>query len=789
MMPSRLQSQELWTRLEPLLDRALELEPDERTALLASYRHDDPELHEAALRVLTAESPALQESVLPLATRLLTATGQTPDVAPAAGTRIGPWRIVRLIGEGGMGSVYHAERADGQFDMPVALKIVRGSTGNPDLARRFVDERQLLARLVHPNIARMLDGGVASDGRAYFVMEYVDGTTLPEHLARHALDRAARLRLFLQVCAAVQHAHEHLIVHRDIKPGNIMVTVDGDVNLLDFGLAKALGAGDAPGGPATMLLTPAYASPEQLRGDPVTTASDVYSLGVVLYELMTGRLPADLTRVPPHQWIETLEREPVPQASAVAPRGMSIPADLDAVIATALRIVPGSRYRTVDAFAADIRRVLSAQPVHARRAGALDRAILFCRRHRLGVTITLAAALVLAGFTGLTIRQSQRLREEAAAARAAKLRAERVSTFLQGVFASMYPYGQAGSVPTPARLLENAVSRIEHDFRDAPGEASALLAEISNAYMGIGDFAGAARTAERGVLLERARATPDSIKLAAQLQTLGMMRTYADGGAAGESELRESLAIWRTLLGDTARSTARTLNALGVHLARRGHTTEADSLLRMALDSDRRHRPLDSLLIAQSQRNLGHARRIAGRFDEAAALYADAGETLRRRYGDENAEVGNGFVNLGLALHGAGMRDSALQLVQHGLSIRYRTLGREHDDIAADEVHLAKLHLARGDLRRAEPLVVHALAILRRSRLPSLDLIVALQAHGEIQLALGRRAAACVALTEQAELMTRTGGYAESLQRESALAAAPCEPARPAGREVRRVQR
>ncbi|MBL8989691.1 MAG: serine/threonine protein kinase, partial [Gemmatimonadetes bacterium] len=252
-----LESRDLWARLEPALDRALELEPAERARFLAEQRERDPELYRALVEVLERDSPVLEAGVRSLAQAILPGG----DRLLAEGAAVGPYRIVRAIGQGGMGAVYHAERADGQFQMPVALKVVRAPVAaDPALERRFLEERRILARLAHPNIARLLDGGVAADGRPYFAMELVEGAPLVAYASQRALRLADRLELFLKVCAAVQYAHENLIIHRDLKPSTVLVTQGGEVKLLDFGVAKLLGGAvaDPAGatGPATMLLTP-----------------------------------------------------------------------------------------------------------------------------------------------------------------------------------------------------------------------------------------------------------------------------------------------------------------------------------------------------------------------------------------------------------------------------------------------------------------------------------------------------------------------------------------------------
>lgn len=791
-MSHPLESQAFWLRLEPALDAALELEGDARARFLMQLAASDAEVHHAVCEVLSQDPALFSGTVHTLAATLL------PSVLPSAlqaGTLVGPYRVTRLIGEGGMGAVYYAERDDGQFTMPVALKVVRGgAAANPAFASRFLAERQTLARLVHPNIARLLDGGVTPDGRPFFAMEYVDGLPLMQHAVEHALSRSACLSLFLQVCAAVQYAHEHLVIHRDLKPTNVLVTADGTVKLLDFGVAKVLGEGDeglvmgstialdthpnaagAAREPITMLVTPAYASPEQLRGDPVSTASDVYALGVMLYELLTGRRPVELGRVPPHQWLAALEQATIPPASRVAAPGVGVPPDLDAILGTALRFESSGRYRTVQALADDVRAFLDGRTVSARPATVAYRATRFWVRHRTAVTLAAAALVVVTGFSAVTVVQARQLEREAAAVVAERDRAQRVNNFLVSLFGSLYPYGTSGGIPTPSRMLDSAVARIDRDFVDAPDDASRLLAEIANAYFGVGDWGAAVRTSHRSIALERSRAVPDSVKLAAHLQSLGLMLTYTGGGRDGEAELRESMEIWRQRAGDTARAVARSKNLLGVHLARRGLTHEAVPLLREALFMDSTRQPLEPPMLAQSYRNLGHALRLDGQLSAAHDYYTRALSMAIAQFGEDNAEVGNSYINLGLVQHALGALDSARRLIDRGLDIRYRTLGREHDDIAPDEVQYARLLVDLGDAERAERLLVHALAILRRGPEQSLTLASALRTLGTMRLAQGDRRAGCAFLLEQRRMIEEVDGYAESVRQSAHNAWMPCQ--------------
>jgi serine/threonine-protein kinase len=411
-----------WRHVFEVVDGAFELAPDERAAYVErACAHDEVVRLEVAALLAGGDAPVFLETpAIEFAAPLLADPPIEPESA-VPGAPIGPYRILREIGHGGMGTVFLAERADHQYQKTVALKLLRGwSAGDERAVRRFVEERQILATLDHPDIARLFDGGV-SDGVPWFAMEYVEGLPIDRYCDERGLSVEERLRLFCRVCAAVQYAHRNLVVHRDLKPANILVTAAGAVKLLDFGIAKVLAQGVIGGAESLTatgerLLTPLYASPEQLRGDLVSTASDVYALGVLLYELLTGRGPYRLTTREPHEVARAiLEQEPA-RMSAVAPAAVArrLRGDLDTIVAMALDKDVARRYGSADQLALDVRRHLDGQPVSARPDSGFYRARKFVRRHRVGVGLAAALALLVAGFGIVSAVQSLRIRAQAA---------------------------------------------------------------------------------------------------------------------------------------------------------------------------------------------------------------------------------------------------------------------------------------------------------------------------------------------------------------------------------------
>ncbi|MBN8480585.1 MAG: serine/threonine protein kinase, partial [Xanthomonadales bacterium] len=416
---------ERWRRIGVLFDEIVELEGEARRQAIG--RIEDAGLRSEVERLLAGDAAVGDGSRDPFA-RPFAADAPELVATDMAGTLIGPWRVLRELGRGGMGVVLLAERADGQYEQLAALKLMRAGGDPAGLRRRFLRERQILARLEHPHIARLLDGGVTAAGEPYFALEYIDGEPLTTFVARQPVDAATRLHLFLDVCSAAQFAHRQLVVHCDIKPSNVLVDRDGRVKLLDFGIANLL-AGDDPGSAETQLraLTPAYASPEQLRGDPVTTASDVYALGAVLYELLTGvrahrlgpdassseRLAAisDARRALPSAAAKATGREDAECIAGLA--GLPEPSlrgDLDVITSTALQADAARRYASVEALADDVRRYLDGNPIAARPPSVRYRVGKFVARHRFGVALAGLALVALIGALGLALVQARHAR-------------------------------------------------------------------------------------------------------------------------------------------------------------------------------------------------------------------------------------------------------------------------------------------------------------------------------------------------------------------------------------------
>jgi len=519
---------ERWQQVKGHLGAALELDPANRTEYLDQACGSDASLREELGRLLAAEGKAgpgfLNDPVI--LEQLTLALPQQNDAW--VGRRLGSYQIVEEIGAGGMGEVYRAVRADDEYRKEVAVKLVRSGQDSNFVLNRFKNERQILAGLDHPNIARLLDGGTTEGGVPYFVMELIEGQRIDEYCNVRGLATTGRLELFLGVCSAVQYAHQRLIIHRDIKPGNILVTADGVPKLLDFGIAKILEPGEPTNQPAQTismirLLTPDYASPEQVKNEPITTASDVYSLGVVLYELLTGRVPYHVATRTPHEISRAVcEAEPDKPSAAVrhssvraddrkqtpadalvaVPEGSAeklskrLRGDLDNIILMALRKDPQRRYASIEQFSQDIRRHLEYLPVSARKDTTAYRAAKFIKRHRAGVAAAAFVTVALLSAMGMTF-------QEARIARAERARAEgRFNDVRKLANSLMFEIHDSikdlpGSTPSRKLLVGRALEYLDSLSREAKGDVS-LQRELAAAYEKIGDVQGQPRQANLG---------------------------------------------------------------------------------------------------------------------------------------------------------------------------------------------------------------------------------------------------------------------------------------------------
>lgn len=678
-------------RASTLFLDALEQPADARWSWL-EQACDDPDVRAAAYALLEAhtEEPAFLDT--PLLPRL---QGRKETAVPSAqGRRIGPWRIEDRLGEGGMGVVYRAARADGLYERTVALKLLPTSflTASEYLVRRLEAERQILARLEHEGIARLYDGGVTEEGLPYLALELVDGEPITTYCDRRGLGAAARVALFARACDAVAYAHRSLVVHRDIKPAHILVVEDeagGEpaVKLLDFGVSALVD--DAAGEGLTLptvprALTPAYAAPEQVRGEPVTTAADVYALGVVLYELLAGRRPYELSGKTAAE-IERLvaEIEP-PPPSAVAPpeRARILRGDLDTIVMKALAKEPARRYASAADLAADLRRYGRGLPVEARPATMRYRAGRFVRRHRAGVIIASAAVVLVVGFVGL---HTARLAAERDRTAAALVQAEGTLAFLERTILMGDP--QRGDFDAPlSTVLDSAAARVD-EVAD-PAVAASIHYALANVYIGRGLTEQAEYHAHRA--LEHYGADDRNPRKALLLNLVAQARSDRGNPQEGLPYHEEAIARLR-LLEDAHYELAVVLNTYGVTLYALDRAEDAVAALRESVDHYRGvedpvrageiANPLNNLIVLMLQRSEN---------EEALRLSEQLVAELRRRKDPQAAYILMfALYNWATALSHVGRTDSSLLLTRESIALREAWLGADHPETIGARVGLA----------------------------------------------------------------------------------------------------
>jgi serine/threonine-protein kinase len=745
---------ERFRRVETLYHEALEHPPTARAAFLAAS-DADPAVRAEVEALLGLRDRA--ESAMGTALLAGTASAVEPE---ATGRRIGPYRLVRRIGAGGMGSVWLAER-EGEFEQRVAVKLIRAGADSDEIVGRFLAERQVLAGLDHPNVARLLDGGRAADGRPYLVMEHVDGVPIDAYCAERRLSVADRVRLFLKVCAAVQAAHQNLVVHRDLKPGNILVTPEGEPKLLDFGIAKVLAPGAGrPDVTATQVrrLTPQYASPEQVRGEMVSTASDVYSLGVVLYELLTGTRPYDLATAPPEEHARIIcEAEPPRPSTAVSTTATAgaadgtragdsrtvvrrLRGDLDTIVLMALRKEPARRYATVGQLADDLRRFLDGHPVTARPDTFGYRASKFIARHKgpvAAATTTVLVALAALVIIAILLVRSESARKDAVAARADAVRqqqaaeaararaeseadmAEAVSEFLTDMLAAPNPW-QVESVRTDMRevrvieLLDAAARDAGPRFADRPDVEASIRATLGRTYQSLEALDEAQGQLERALELQRATLPADDPRLLLTRQLLAKLRSDRGDAAGAERLLAELEADCVRVLGPRDPETISVKSRRSTALRRLRRYEEAHALAAETLDLRREVLGADHPDTVTAMIGLATLENLVGRPAEAEAILADVVEERRRAHGDDHRLTLNARMSHATQVGRRGRTDEARAALEAVVTDGLRVLGPDDLVVLDAQAQLGLLLQRSGAFADAAPVLADLLERRRR---------------------------------------------------------------------------
>lgn len=720
-----------WRRLEALFESALPLRPAERSGFLDGQTRDDPGLAAEALRLLAAHE-ARNEYLDRLG---------TPVVPPA---RAGPYRVEEQIGQGGMGAVYLGSRADDQFEKRVAIKFLAPAFSAPELASRFLQERQILARLEHPNIARLLDAGLTESGSPFFVMEFIDGIRLDEWRRERPRTLTERLVLFQKLCDAVAYAHRALVVHRDIKPANILVTPQGEPKLVDFGIAKLLDSGHSLTAPSRLALTVAYASPEQLQGQPVSTSGDVYALGVVLYELLTATHPVPCDPANPVAFLHALAAHDPARPSSHLP----LAGDLDAIALKALERDPARRYASADELARDIGRFLNHEPVSAKPATAAYQASKLIQRHKAAASFAMAALLSLTVGAGVALWQAGAARREARIA-------SQINRFVQEMLGAASPDAKGRTV-TVASVLDSAASRAATELVGAPEVQSDVLGTIGRSYLGLGLHEEAERNLTAALEIARRQYGPSSTQAARQLLARASARQGRGNLEGAEADSREAVAVFTR--ARESHNAASALNALGATLVIRGDLAAAERAHRDALALLAAGSHTESELGAETFNGLAVALGTLGRVTEAIPFHRQAYDIVRRIHPPRHPSIAQAASSLASALaDNTNQYEEAARLWDEAISIRRDALGNHHPDLMWTLYNYAFFRADRKEYSRAETLVSEVLA-QRGMALPDEHPMIAasLFLRGRMEVEQQRAARAIAPLAECIALRRRT---------------------------------
>jgi eukaryotic-like serine/threonine-protein kinase len=690
--------------LSRLLDEALDLPLAQRqhwlAALDASYDEFKPRLRALLMRTADVESLNFL-GTLPTLADSDVAEGDGPTMqAEGAGARVGPYRLERQLGSGGMGTVWLATRADGLFDRSIALKLPHRGMYGADLAARMARERSILAGFEHPHIARLYDAGLTDDGQPYLALEYIEGVAIDAYCRSHACDLRERLRLFLQVADAVASAHARLVVHRDLKPANILVTNDGNVCLLDFGIAKLLDA-PTPGQVSRLTqlsvhaLTPDYASPEQITGEAVTITSDVYSLGVVLYELLTGERPYRLRRDTRGALEDAiLQVEPRRPSDTGSEFARALRGDLDTITMKALHKKAINRYATVNALADDVRRCVERRPVLARPDSHWYRSSRFLRRHRLAAAAVAAVSVaVIVGAVVSTIGfVKARSAERSALAEAETAR--QVSAFMVDLFKVSDPGEARGNTITAREILDKASARVTGELSAAPEIRATLMATMADVYAKLGLYAEASRLALPALELRQMR-LPNSLQLADSLNQVGEIYSLLSRGADAEPLHRRALALRQTMAPDDHAALAKTLRHLAVaHHVRQDLSNSLNKLLEARQELQLVAQP-DPAQLGDLVSHTANIYRELGDFRSSVPLFREALRIFRTALGENHPMVASSLGDLAMVLKDTEQYAEAEAAYLASIASLSTLLGPKHPDVADMLSNIAVFYLER----------------------------------------------------------------------------------------------
>ena len=736
-----------FARAESLFSAASELDAADRGRFL-ERQCDDPELRTYVLSLFADPSPVeagIEATIVNAMAGAL--TGVEPAGGELDGETIGAYRVVRLLGSGGMGMVYLAERADGQFDQQVAIKVGRHRLVSPQTEERLKSERQILADLDHPNIARLLDGGTMADNVPYIVMEFVDGLPIDVYCDLHRLDADARLRLFQEICVAVHYAHQNLIIHRDIKAANILVTDDGVPKLLDFGIAKLTdtqgAATDGLTHEGAVIMTPSNAAPEQLQSETVTTATDTYALGLLLYRLLAGIPPFDVEGSSPAEFARricdeepvrpsqklrrdaadamrdgtsigraTFERIAFDRSTSVEKLVRRLRGDVDTIVLNALRKEPERRYRSAYALGADVGLHLTSMPIMARSESLLYRAGKFVRRHYVAVAASTVGVLALLAFSVVVTVQNQRIAVERDTAQA-------VSRMLEDIFKASDPAEARNRDVSAVEILASGTERVSSELEDQPELQATLTGTIGRVYFGLGDYAQSRELLEAALEKRRNLLGDTHPDVAASETDLAELLIRIGEYETARQLLENALATTESRVGRSTTQAAENRYFLAEVQRALGNIGEAERHARASIETYSSAGNGFGLELAEAKNLLARVLQLRGDLEGAHRLQRDAINTLRDTKGEDHPYMAFYLQSLGVMLLSMNDFDGADVALAEATEIGRRVLPQKHDLQAAMLIDRGRVLSARGDHSQAILFMREALELYVRQLGPT----------------------------------------------------------------------
>lgn len=724
---------ERWQKIGILFEEALKMKEPERTEFLKSACDDDNEMLEEVRSLIEADTNV--PSVLKDNVESINITHGTDY----EGKIIGKYKIIRQIAVGGMGSVFLAERADGQFEQKVALKIIKPGMSSDEIIKRFQFERQILARLQHPNIARLYDGGLTDDNLPYFTMEYVEGETIDEYCDKNNLSVEERLRLFTKVCKAILYAHRNLVIHRDLKPGNIFIKKDGTVKLLDFGIAKVFTEDDLPEQPALTrtglhIMTPEYASPEQIKGDPVTTSTDIYSLGLILYKLLTGENAYEIKNTSaielekiichtkpqkPSTLIKTLQTRDNIKTTRISSERKTqtdklikkLSGDLDNICLMALRKEPERRYPSVERFQRDIINYLEERPVWARQSTIRYRTRKFVSRHRISV---ISAALLFLIVALLTTFYMIQLRKERDKAELESQKAKEVAGFLKDIFKLSDPYEARGDTITVRELLDKGSFKIHRELSDQPDVKATMLNIMGQVYENLGLYEKSEALLKEALDIRR-KIKYNNIDVGKSLNSLGQLYLTKGEYEKAKPLLEEALSVYENLSETNYENYADAIDNSAWYSNVTGNYNRSDSLYALAIKVLKENSKDKNEMLFVTMNDLALNYHEEGKYEESESLFKETLELQKKLYGEKpHPEVSTTTYNLAELLRDRGNYDEAERMFKSSLKMDIQLNGQEHPDVAYSLQGLASIYRLEGNFKEAEKLYLQVLSMRKK---------------------------------------------------------------------------